>query len=40
MKDDMTLEEVRKKAGKPIRVVGNTGEAFIRALYQLEDNDE
>ena len=38
--DDMTLEEVRKKAGKPIRVVGNTGEAFIRALYQLEDSDE
>ena len=38
--DDMTLDEVREKAGKPIRVVENTGEAFIRALYQLEDNDE
>ena len=38
--DDMTLDEVREKAGKPIRVVENTGEAFIRALYQLEDSDE
>ena len=38
--DDMTLEEVRGKTGKPIRVVENTGEAFIRALYQLEDIDE
>ena len=38
--DDMTLDEVREKAGKPIRVVENTGEAFIRALYQLEDDHE
>jgi len=38
--DDMTLEEVRRKIGKPVRIVENTGEAFIRALYQLEDNHE
>ncbi len=38
--DDMTLDEVRAKAGKPIRVVENSGDAFIRALYQLEDDYE
>ena len=38
--DDMTLDEVRTKAGKPIRVVENNGDAFIRALYQLEDGNE
>ncbi len=38
--DDMTLEEVRTRIGKPIRIVENTGEAFIRALYQLEVHDE
>ena len=30
--DDMTLEEVRRIVGKPITVVANTGDAFIRAL--------
>ena len=30
--DDMTLEEVRQLVGKPITVVANTGDAFIRAL--------
>ena len=38
--DDMTLTEVREAAGKPIRIVENTGDAFIRALYQLEEYDE
>ena len=38
--DDMTLEEVQRKIGKPVRIVENTGEAFIRALYQLEDDHE
>ena len=28
----MTLEEVRQLVGKPITVVANTGDAFIRAL--------
>ena len=38
--DDMTLEDVRKKIGKPVRIVENTGESFIRALYLLEDYHE
>ncbi len=38
--DNMTLQEVREAAGKPVRVVDNRGEAFVRALYQLEDNHE
>ena len=38
--DDLTLDEVRTKAGKPIRVVENNGDSFVRALYQLEDDNE
>lgn len=38
--DDMTLEEVRSAIGKPIRVVENTGDAFIKALFQLEADYE
>jgi len=38
--DDLTLEEVRRKIGKPVRIVENTGESFIRALYLLEDDHE
>lgn len=38
--DDMKLQEVREQIRKPVSVVENTGEAFIRALYQLEDNYE
>ena len=36
--DDMTLEEVRRAIGKPVTVVGNSGDAFIRALYNSEVN--
>lgn len=35
--DDCTLEEVRKALGKPVRIVRNTGEAFIHALFHTED---
>ena len=38
--DDMTLDQVRKFVGKPVTVVKNNGESFIRALYMTEDNDE
>ena len=38
--DDMTLEEVRSAIGKPIRIVENTGDAFIKALFQLEADYE
>ena len=38
--DDMTLSEVREASGKPVRIVENNGDAFIRALYQLEDHHE
>ena len=34
--DDMTLEEVRHMIGKPVTVVANSGEAFIRALRDSE----
>ena len=34
--DDMTLEEVRHLIGKPVTVVANSGEAFIRALRDSE----
>ena len=36
----MTLEEVRSAIGKPIRIVENTGDAFIKALFQLEADYE
>ncbi len=38
--DDMTLEDVRNKIGKPVRIVENKGDSFIRALYLLEDYHE
>ena len=38
--DDMTLEEVRRQIGKPVTVVSNSGEAFIRALRKSEVNHE
>lgn len=38
--DDMTLEDVRKRIGKPVRIVENTGDSFIRALHLLEDHHE
>ncbi|MCR5296624.1 MAG: DUF512 domain-containing protein [Clostridiales bacterium] len=38
--DDTTLEEVRRAIGKPVIVVGNTGDAFIRALRETEEENE
>ena len=38
--DDVTLEEVRSAVGKPVVVVGGSGEAFIRALRDSEVNHE
>lgn len=38
--DDMTLEQVRGILGKPIHIVKNNGDAFIRALYRTEEEDE
>ena len=37
--DEKTLEDVRKALGKPIRVVQNNGESFIRALWGLEEEN-
>ena len=38
--DDMTLSDVRRRLGKPVQVVSNDGEAFIRALFRMEDAHE
>lgn len=38
--DDMTLSQVREAVGKPVIVVENRGESFIRALYMTEENHE
>ena len=38
--DDMTLKEVCQTIGKPIYVVENNGEAFIRALFGMEGKNE
>ena len=38
--DDMTLAQVREEIGKPITVVENNGESFIRALYTTEDEND
>ena len=35
--DDMTLEQVRNAVQKPVTVVENNGESFIRALYNMEE---
>ena len=34
--DDMTLSQVQEAVGLPIRVVKNSGKAFLDALYGLE----
>ena len=34
--DDLTIQDVQDALGKPIRVVSNTGEAFLSALYGLD----
>ena len=38
--DDVTLDEVRRSVGKPVYIVENNGEAFIRALFRTEDDHE
>ena len=38
--DDVTLEQVREALGVPVRVVENEGEAFVRALRGLPEDDE
>ena len=38
--DNMTLDDVRKKVGKPVIVVKNTGDSFIRALHMMEDEND
>ena len=38
--DDYTLQQVRDALGKPVRIVRNTGESFIQALYGTEDENE
>lgn len=37
--DDTTLDEVRLKLNRPVRVIPNNGEALIRALWELEDEN-
>ena len=37
--DDVTLEEVQRTLGVPLRVVENTGEALFRALRGTEENE-
>lgn len=37
--DDMTLEDVRKALGHPLRVIPNSGEALIRALWNMEEEN-
>jgi len=37
--DDMTLEDVHKALGCSVRVIQNNGEALIRALWKLEDEN-
>ena len=34
--DDISLEEVRNTVGKPVVVVENNGEAFVRAIFGME----
>ncbi len=36
--DDMTVDMLSRRLGKPVRVSDNTGEGLIRALYGMEDN--
>ncbi len=38
--DDMTLDQVRERIHRPVRVVENDGESFISALYSTEDEHE
>ena len=37
--DETTLDDVRKELNRPVRVVRNTGESLIRALWGLEEED-
>ena len=37
--DDITVADVQKSLGKPIRIVRNNGESLIRALWGMEDSD-
>ena len=37
--DDITIAEVQKSLGKPIRIVRNNGESLVRALWGMEDTD-
>lgn len=37
--DETTLDDVRNALGKPVRVVQNNGESFIRALWGLEEEN-
>ena len=37
--DDTTLDEVCLKLNRPIRVIPNNGEALIRALWEMEDEN-
>lgn len=37
--DDMTLEDVRKTLAHPVRVIPNNGEALIRALWNMEEEN-
>ena len=37
--DETTLDDVRKALGKPVKVVQNNGESFIRALWGLEEEN-
>lgn len=34
--DNITLSQVCQELGKPVEVIGNSGEAFINALYEME----
>ena len=38
--DDISLEQVRNAIGKPVIIVENKGESFIKALYMTEDDHE
>ena len=38
--DDITLDQIRSSLNKPVEIVENRGEAFIRALYMTEGNNE
>ena len=37
--DDMTLDNVRSALNRPVRIVRNTGDSFIRALWGMEEQN-